>query len=96
MNAVFLTDKGTPLRKAGLHMMLQGREQAAAIHANPHKWRHSAAVQYLRGGGWIETLKAMLGHSTLDMILHYARIAGVDLATAHVTANPARSLKVHA
>ena len=39
-------------------------------------------------------LKAMLGHTTLDMTLHYARIAGVDLTAAHETADPARSLKV--
>ncbi|MDP9374949.1 MAG: tyrosine-type recombinase/integrase [Chloroflexota bacterium] len=91
---VFLTDEGTPLTMRGLQVMLRRRGQAAGIHANPHKWRHSAAVQYLRGGGRIEALKALLGHSTLDMTLHYARIAGVDLAAAHATADPARSLKV--
>jgi hypothetical protein len=36
----------------------------------------------------------MLGHSTLDMTLHYATLAGTDLTTAHETADPARSLKV--
>jgi hypothetical protein len=41
----------------------------------------------------LETLRAMLGHTTLDMSLHYARIAGVDLAAAHELADPARSLK---
>lgn len=57
------------------------------------QWRHSVAIQYLRSGGKAEALKAMLGHTTLDMTLHYARIAGVDLASAHATADPAKSLK---
>ena len=91
---VFLTDEGTPLTMRGLQVMLKRRGKAADVHANPHKWRHSAAVQYLRGGGRVEALKAMLGHSTLDMTLHYARIAGVDLTAAHETADPARSLRV--
>ena len=91
---VFLTDEGTPLTLRGLQVMLKRRGAAAGVRANPHKWRHSAAVQYLRGGGRVEALRAMLGHSTLDMTLHYARIAGVDLAAAHETADPARSLKV--
>lgn len=73
--------------------MLRRRGRRAGVHANPHKWRHSAAIQYLRGGGRIETLKALLGHTTLDMTLHYARIAGVDLTSAHAVADPARSLK---
>ncbi len=91
---LFLADDRTPLTTNGLQLMLKRRGGAIGIHANPHKWRHSAAIQYLRSGGKVEALKTMLGHSTLDMTLHYARIAGVDLAEAHATADPARSLKV--
>jgi len=39
-------------------------------------------------------LTVLLAHTTLDMARHYARIAGVDLAEAHETADPARSRKV--
>ena len=90
---IFLTAEGTPLTVSGLQQMCKRRGAAAGIHANPHKWRHSAAIQYLRSGGRVETLKAMLGHSTLDMTLHYARIAGVDLTAAHETCDPAKSLR---
>lgn len=92
--ALFLSDEGEPLGLNSLQSMLQRRGKVAGIHCNAHKWRHSAAIQYLRNGGKVEALKAMLGHSTLDMTLHYARLAGVDLTTAHETADPARSLKV--
>jgi site-specific recombinase XerD len=91
---IFLTDEGEALGLNGLQLALQRRGKDAGIHANPHKFRHSAAVQYLRGGGRVEALRTMLGHSTLEMTLHYARIAGVDLAAAHEIADPARSLKV--
>jgi len=91
---IFLTDEGEPLTQNGLVCMLKRYEGWTGIHCNPHKFRHSAAITYLRNGGKIETLRAMLGHTTLTMTLHYARIAGVDLSAAHETADPARSLKV--
>ncbi len=79
---------------AGLQQMFKRRGTAAGIQANPHKWRHSAVIQYLRSGGRVETLRTMLGHTTLEMTLHCARIAGVDLTTAHEAHDPARSSKV--
>jgi hypothetical protein len=42
----------------------------------------------------VETLRTMLGYTTLEMTLHYARQAGIDLTTAHEAFDPARSLKV--
>ncbi len=92
----FLNNEGQPLPYRGLVSMLTRLERRTGIHANPHKWRHSAAVQYLRNGGKVEALRAMLGHTTLQMTLHYARIAGVDLTAAHEHADPARSLKTRA
>jgi hypothetical protein len=47
----------------------------------------------LRGGGKLETLPAIMGHSTFDLTLRYARLAGVDLASAHELADPARALR---
>lgn len=91
---VFLTDEGEPLTYVVLRHMLVRRGNKAGVKANPHKWRHSAAVHYLRSGGRLETLRAMLGHTDFEMTLHYARIAGVDLATAHETCDPVRSLRV--
>lgn len=92
-DSLFLTDDGRPMGYTALKEMLRRRGKRTGIHANPHKWRHSASIQYLRSGGRIETLRSMLGHSTLDMSLHYARIAGVDLKAAHDTADPTRALK---
>ncbi len=90
---LFLTDDGNPLDPNHLWHLLERRGKRAGVHAHPHKFRHSAAIQYLRSGGRVEVLRSMLGHTTLDMTLHYARIVGLDLAEAHATADPARSLK---
>ncbi len=90
---LFVTDDGEPMTFTTLRELLRRRGKKAGVKANPHKWRHSAAIQYLRSGGRVETLRAMLGHSTLDMTLHYARIAGADLADAHQTADPTKALK---
>lgn len=90
---VFLNDEGEPLAYQGFKMIFCRLEERTGIHCNAHKWRHSAAVAYLRGGGRVETLKLLLGHATLDQSLHYGRLAGVDLAAAHAIADPARSLK---
>lgn len=90
---LFLTQDNQPLRFYGLRELLRRHGNKAGVHANPHKWRHSAAIQYLRSGGRVENLRAMLGHTTLDMTLHYARIAGVDLAEAHQTVDPTKTLK---
>ncbi len=91
---VFLSYVGTPLGYDGLYQAMKARGETADVEVNPHKFRHSAAIQYLRNGGRVEVLRTMLGHTSLRMTLHYARIAGVDLTTAHETCDPTRSLKV--
>ena len=89
---LFLTDDGRPLAYTGLKEMQRRRGNKAGLKANAHKWRHSAAVTYLRNGGRLETLRLMLGRSDYKTTLHYARLAGTDVAEAHEVADPTKVL----
>lgn len=92
--SAFITYYGEAFTYDTMYQAMKARGVAAGVEVNPHKFRHSCAIQYLRNGGRIETLRTLLGHTSLTMTLHYARIAAVDLTTAHETCDPVRSLRV--
>jgi len=78
-----------PLTRTKLAEMVQNigkRAGVAGVH--PHRFRHTFAIQYLRNGGNAYTLQAMLGHSSLETVKIYLRLAEVDLDTAHRRASP--------
>ena len=48
------------------------------FNGSPHKFRHSFAVNWLRCGGDIVTLKRIMGHSKLQTTLIYLQIVPLD------------------
>jgi integrase/recombinase XerD len=86
---LFLTFDGRPLpqRQFG-HMLTKLGEVAGVKKVHPHRFRRTAAVQFLRNGGNIFALQKLLGQETLEMVRRYVELASDDVAEAHQKASP--------
>jgi integrase/recombinase XerD len=71
---LLLTDLG---RKAGI------------MNCHPYRFRRTFAVEYLRNEGCIFTLQMILGHSSLELVQHYIRLAKADAKNSHRRVSPA-------
>ncbi len=86
---LFTGRSGRQLNKTALRELLTDLGKKIGLKCHSHRFRHTFAITYLRSGGDVFTLQALLGHSTLEMVQHYARIAEIDVAAAHRRASPA-------
>jgi integrase/recombinase XerD len=87
--SLFPTSEGRPLTPNALRHLLVHIGRAAGVpHCHPHRFRHSAAIMYLRNGGDPWTLQKMLGHSDMTMTKRYLNIVDSDLQAAHRIASP--------
>ena len=87
---LFVGKFNRPFNRDALRQLINSLGAKTGIKkCHPHRFRHTFAITYLRSGGDIFTLKALLGHGSLDMVEHYARIAEVDIEQAHRKASPA-------
>lgn len=76
------------------HVLIDLGEKAGVDNCHPHRLRHTFAVEYLRNGGDVFSLQAILGHTSLEMVKNYARLAAIDLKNAHNRASPADNWKL--
>ncbi len=97
---VFLSDRctrsGEHLTRSGVLQLIERLGRAANIQltrASPHTFRHTFAIEFLRNGGDLLSLKALLGHATLSMTSKYIALAQADIANQHRLHSPADRLK---
>ncbi len=92
---VFMGSRDRPLTPNALrHLVVAIANRAGVKNAHPHKFRHTMAITYLRSGGDVFTLQAILGHGSLDMVRHYTAIAEIDKEAAHRNASPVDNWKL--
>ncbi len=87
---LFIGKFNKPFNRDALRQLINSLGAKVGVKkCHPHRFRHTFAITYLRSGGDIFTLKLLLGHGSLDMVEHYARVAEVDVEQAHRKASPA-------
>ena len=66
-NALFLTRNGKPITVNALKLLFSRLAKKSGVtRLHCHLCRHTFAIDYLLNGGDIYSLKAILGHNTLD------------------------------
>jgi len=92
---LFVTRQGRPMTSGGLLAVLARLGKSTGVaNVHPHRFRHTFAIQYLRNGGDVFTLQAALGHSRLEMVEHYLKLATSDVEAAHKKASPVDNWKL--
>jgi site-specific recombinase XerD len=83
------TSDDSPISRRHLatHLRRLG-ERAGVPGCHPHRFRHTFAINYLRNGGDVFTLQSLLGHTSLDMVRKYLKLAQADIADTHRRAGP--------
>lgn len=90
---LWTTRGGEALTYSGLVMMLRRRaKEAGTSEWMPHSFRRAFALNYLRNGGDIMTLRELLGHQDLQVLERYVKLIGSDLQAGHASASPVDSL----
>ena len=75
-------------RNAVDHLLKRLGKKAGVQNCGAHRFRHTFAIQYLRNGGDIYTLKRLIGHSSLKMVQRYLQLSETDSQSAHRKASP--------
>ena len=89
------TGDGHPMSVPAVRIMVARLKKRAGINSGggAHRFRHYFATRYLEAGGDINSLRLLLGHATLDMVLRYAKFTNVQRALAeHEQFNPLERL----
>lgn len=76
----------------GFLQIFRRLSKLTGIHVTPHALRRTFVILSLRAGMDVLHLQAMLGHSSLNMVQHYAQMVDDDLLQAHRAFSPVDNL----
>lgn len=93
---LFMSRLDRPLTNWGIGQLCHRIGDAAGVaDCHPHRFRHTFAINALRAGMGLLELQTLLGHSSLEMVRRYARIAETDIARAAREHSALDSLKLN-
>jgi len=82
---------GEPLTPSGVYQMLQRLKSLNQVRGkiSAHRFRHGFAVEFVKGGGDVSTLAALLGHQSITTTNDfYSIFSGDELKRLHQQVNP--------
>jgi len=81
---LWLNDEGGRLSGSAITTMVERLKERVGVTSSGlvHRFRHYFATRYLENGGNINALRLLLGHESLDMVLHYSRWVEANQAIA--------------
>jgi site-specific recombinase XerD len=86
---LFLTLDGAPFTRDGFRSLIKRVGARAGVpRLHPHLCRHTFATCYLINGGDVFSLQQILGHTTLEMVRRYVRLASAHVAVQHRKFSP--------
>ncbi len=92
LSPIIQTRDGGRFTGGGLLQLFRRLSKKAGIHLSPHALRRTFVILSLRAGMDVLHLQALLGHSSLDMVQHYAQMVDDDLLNAHRQYSPVDNL----
>ena len=69
----------------------EGRKDRG-MRCSPHVFRHTFAIEFLRAGGNVFTLKELLGHTSLTISNRYVALADADIERQHRLFSPVEAI----
>ena len=68
------------MTRAGLREIFRDRRRVSGIEkANPHRFRHTFAVDMIRAGVPVAALQKLLGHQDINMTMNYVNLSPNDV-----------------
>lgn len=94
-DVLFSTELGAPLTTDGLRTSIERYNKRRGVHRTGiHKFRHTFARMYLvECDGDPLRLQKILGHSTLEMTKHYAKLFDADIVKDRNEKSPLEKLR---
>lgn len=88
--ALFLNQRGQPLTRQGLWLLVREYAMAAGIEGEvtPHTLRHSFATHLLDGGAGLREVQQLLGHTNISTTQIYTKVSTRRKREAYDEAHP--------